>query len=154
MMINDPSDPQTIKYTITRLLASREHSRHELLIKLQQRQFDTQTCIEWIEKFADADIQSDHRFAEMLLRSRVQKGQGELALRQECASHKLPEDLVQTLLDAMQIDWFEQALAVAQKKTKGQLLPSLKDQQKLYRFMAQRGFSSEQIRYAIQNIKQ
>jgi regulatory protein len=154
MMINDPSDHQSIKYTITRLLASREHSRHELLIKLQQRQYDTQSCLEWIEKFAVADIQSDRRFAEMLLRSRVQKGQGELAVKQECASHKLPESLVQALLDAMHIDWFAQALSVAEKKTKGQQLQSLKDQQKLYRFMAQRGFSSEQIRYAIQNIKQ
>lgn len=45
------NEVKIIKYTITRLLAGREHSKHELLKKLLQRYFERHLCFEWIDKF-------------------------------------------------------------------------------------------------------
>lgn len=152
--MNTENDQQVIKYTITRLLASREHSRYELAQKLAQRNFNSQLIQDWIEKFAAADIQSDQRFVEMLCRSRVNKGVGELSLRNECRLHKIDADLLNRVLASMQVDWFELAERTLHKKLSGKTIDDARQQQKYYRFMLQRGFSAEQIHYAIQSVKE
>ena len=145
---------QTIKYTITRLLARREQSLHELTLKLKQRSFNDELVQEWLEKFSNADLQSELRFAEMLARSRINKGAGELSLRNEFKQHKIPQDIVDFVLQELAPDWFELAIDALNKKLAGAQINSAKEQQKYYRFLLQRGFSAEQIRYAIQSLKE
>lgn len=144
---------KVIKYTITRLLASREQSLHELSIKLRQRNFNEELVQDWLEKFSNADVQSELRFAEMLARSRINKGVGELSLRNELKQHKIPPDMVNHVLQDLAPDWFELAEQTLIKKTAGRGINNPKEQQKYYRFLMQRGFSSEQIHYAIQSLK-
>lgn len=148
------NERQIIKYNITRLLASREQSRHELYIKLKQRNYDSQLIHEWLDKFAESDIQSDKRFAEMLVRSRINKGVGELRLSQELKQHQIEATIIADLMTSEDIDWFELAVTVLHKKMNGTIIGDAKHQQKYYRFLQQRGFSSEQIRYAIQRLKE
>ena len=143
-----------IKYTITRLLAMREQSLHELARKLRQRNFNADLVQEWLEKFSGADLQSELRFAEMLARSRVNKGVGELSLRSQFKQHNISQDIVTRVLQDLAADWFELALQALTKKTAGQGINSAKEQQKYYRFLQQRGFSAEQIHYAIQSLKE
>jgi regulatory protein len=147
-------EPHAVKYTITRLLASREHSLHELALKLRQRNFDAELVQEWLDKFSNADLQSELRFAEMLARSRVNKGSGELRLINEFKQHKIPQDIVKCVLEDLSPDWFELALQALIKKNAGQGIYSAKEQQKYYRFLQQRGFSAEQIHYAIQSLNE
>lgn len=66
-------DIKIIKYTITRLLAGREDSTHELLKKPLQRDFERHLCLEWIDKFNQHNLQSNERFAEPLIRGRTNK---------------------------------------------------------------------------------
>ena len=147
-------EQQLIKYTITRLLASREHSVHELEIKLKQRNFDHELVQQWLEKFSAADIQSDYRFAEMLARSRINKGAGELSLINELKQHRLTHEIISQVLANLAPDWFELAHRALVKKSSGKPPGDLNTQQKYYRFLQQRGFSAEQIRYAIQSLKE
>jgi len=147
-------EQQVIKYTITRLLASREQSLHELSIKLKQRNFNEELVQDWLQKFSSADLQSELRFAEMLARSRINKGVGELSLKNELKQHKIPHEMVERVLHELAPDWFELALHALNKKISGGKISSAKEQQKHYRFLLQRGFSSEQIHYAIQSLKE
>lgn len=147
-------EQQVIKYTITRLLASREHSLYELAVKLKQRNFDSALVQHWLEKFSAAELQSDYRFAEMLARSRINKGVGELSLINELKQHQLSHEIIHQVLGHLAPDWFELACQALIKKTSGQPPHDLKTQQKYYRFLQQRGFSAEQIRYAIQSLKE
>lgn len=151
-MIAEKED-QVIKYTITRLLARREQSRYELYNKLRQQNYSNELIQTWLEKFAQADIQSDQRFAEMLLRSRFNKGYGELRLRQEYKLHQIESSIVAQTLDESGVDWFELAKNVLLKKFKQLKIVEPKQQQKYYRFLQQRGFLGEQIHYAIQSFK-
>jgi regulatory protein len=146
-------EQQVIKYTITRLLASREQSLHELSSKLRQRNFNEELVQDWLQKFSSADVQSELRFAEMLARSRINKGVGELRLRNELKQHKIPQHMVESVLQELAPDWFELALGTLNKKIAGGKINNVKEQQKYYRFLLQRGFSSEQIHYAIQSLK-
>ena len=52
------NDVKIIKYTISRLLAGREHSKHELLKKFLQRDFERHLCLEWVDKFCQHNQQS------------------------------------------------------------------------------------------------
>ncbi|WP_340677291.1 regulatory protein RecX [Paraglaciecola sp.] len=142
-----------IKHTITRLLAMREQSLHELALKLRQRNFNGELVQEWLNKFSCADLQSELRFAEMLARSRINKGLGELRLKNEFNQHNISQDIVKRVLQDLSPDWFELALQALNKKNARQGINSAKEQQKYYRFLQQRGFSAEQIHYAIQSLK-
>lgn len=147
-------EQQVIKYTITRLLANREHSLHELKFKLRQRNFNEELVQQWLEKFSAADLQSDYRFAEMLVRSRINKGVGETSLINELKQHRVTQEHINAVLAELAPDWFELAEQALHKKTAGRVISSPKEQQKYYRFLQQRGFSAEQIRYAIQSLKE
>lgn len=142
-----------IKYTITRLLARREQSRHELVNKLKLRKFDTELSEQWLNKFAQSDIQSDERYAEMLARSKINKGVGELSIRNEFRLHQIDDGIVNRVLTNLDMDWFEHAVRVLEKKKGQAQLCEPKVHQKYYRFMLQRGFSAEQIHYAMGVLK-
>jgi regulatory protein len=74
------NEVKIIKYTITRLLSGREHSKCGLLKKLLQRDFERHLCLEWIDKFNQHNLLSKARFAESLIRERVDEGIGELRI--------------------------------------------------------------------------
>lgn len=133
------------------LLSRRDHSSHELLEKLQQRGVTTELAQATLTRCQQEQYQSDQRFAEMLLRHCISKGQGLALLRQLSRQHRLGNDLLQQALDDAEPDWFELARSCAQKKF-GEL-PAGSDKEKLKRmaFLQRRGFSSEQIRYALQH---
>ncbi|WP_299072642.1 regulatory protein RecX [uncultured Paraglaciecola sp.] len=148
------NDSKIIKYTLTRLLAGREHSEHELLKKLMQRDFERSLCIEWIEKYKQHKLQSNERFAESLIRGRANKGIGELRIRQELKEHQITAEIVAQAMDELSVDWFELVLKVYEKKYKGEAPKDYKEQQKQQRFLYSRGFTPEQIRYAIETSKE
>ena len=145
------NDVKIITNTITRLLASREHSRNELIRKLQQKGFEPQVCYEQIDKFSEQNIQSDSRFAEMLIRSRAKKGYGESRVRNELKEHSIDSDVIAQAMLESEVDWFELAAQVLSRKY-GEAPPKdWKEQQKRQRFMQYRGFNLEQIKYATAN---
>jgi regulatory protein len=55
------NDIKIIKYTITRLLTGREHSKYELLKTLLPRYYERYLCVERIDKFNQHHIQSNPR---------------------------------------------------------------------------------------------
>lgn len=140
-----------IKYTLTRLLAGREHSQHELLNKLLQRDFERALCLEWIEKYRQHNLQSDERFTESLIRGRSNKGIGENRIRNELREHQIDPDLIEFVLRELDIDWFELAAKVYHKKYPFPKSDDYKVRQKQQRFMYYRGFTQEQINYAIES---
>jgi regulatory protein len=144
------NESKIINYAITRYLAAREHSRHELLNKLLRKEHDAQLSQQQIDKFSQADIQSDQRFAESLVRGRVNKGIGEQHIRSELKEHYIEQELVSQAFEVQDEDWFELALKVYIKKYGDTLAVSWQEQQKRSRFLQYRGFSYEQIHYVNQ----
>ena len=133
------------------LLSRRDHSSHELLEKLRQRGVSAEVAETTLLRCQQEQYQSDQRFAEMLLRHCISKGQGLAVLRQLSRQHRLSHDLLQQALDDAEPDWFELARACAQKKFGLAAAGSDKEKLKRMAFLQRRGFSSEQIRYALQH---
>lgn len=140
-----------INNAITQFLSRREHSLKELRNKLQLKGLDSTLCDAQLEKFVKGDIQSDARFAEMIVRSRANKGQGLNRIRQELNEHQIDSGLIHDAIADLNIDWFELARQVALKKYSGSIPKDWTERQKRQRFMQYRGFTLEQINYALEN---
>ncbi|MCW8107656.1 recombination regulator RecX [Alteromonas ponticola] len=135
----------------TRLLARREHSEVELVQKLIQKGFDPASVQPVLIEFQQADIQSDKRFAESRVRHAANKGIGPNRVRAELSQHQIDDEFIHVAFSETDIDWFELAKAVHTKKYASQKPDTFKDKQKQRQFLQYRGFTFEQIQYAMEN---
>ena len=91
------------------LVSRREHSRHELMQKLDKRFPETMPIIEEaLEKLALNNILDDERFAEMYLNSRARKGFGPKKIEMELYSKKVDSMLIGNAIEAYE-NWTENA---------------------------------------------
>ncbi len=148
-----------------RMLARREHSEAELRLKLGQklgqkpgqkrvgrtsRTEDHPDLVPDLVNSVIADLKQDNllsnaRFAEMLVRSRVNKGYGPRYIQQELVSKGIGQDLIDRYLDDLGTDWAGRAqILVAQR------FPNFAQSQQMWqkaaRFLQRRGFSSTTLR--------
>ncbi len=145
-----------VRQVILDLLSRRDHSKRELTQKLRQRgALDAHIELElaWAEQ---QGYLCEMRFAQMLLRTVLQKGYGLAYYRQLCQQHQLDNTLIQQSLAEEEPDWFAAAQQVYQKKYGAAKVSAaveldFKERQKRMAFLQRRGFSSEQIRYVMQH---
>jgi len=152
--------PQSIEAVIRRaafdVLAKREHSQQELTEKII-RKFKKRTDLSISEeKIAEVvsvitaeDLQSNTRYIEMLIRSRVNQGHGPLRIAQELKQKGIAQNDFEHLLDSRSEEWLERAKQAKQKKFGSDKAMGQKEKGRQLRFLQYRGFSSQQIQYAM-----
>ncbi|GBL04015.1 regulatory protein RecX [Glaciecola sp. KUL10] len=138
-----------IRHTITRLLAKREHSQRELLAKLKQRDLPEAESLSLIEEFKKANIQSDERYAEAVVRGAQNKGKGPLFVKRTLEQQDIFYASAQQYMQEERFDWFELALSVRKKRFGNEIPIEFNDIQKQKRFLMYRGFEDEHIKYAL-----
>jgi len=131
------------------MLAGREYLQSQLAEKLAKK-FDKSSFIpEVLERLVEENLQSDHRFIEAFIRSRISRGQGETRIRLELKQRGANLALVSQLLAEAEIDWYELAFQTAINKF-GQSKPvDAKEKAKRMRFLQYRGYNFDQIKYAL-----
>ncbi|MDM3870302.1 regulatory protein RecX [Porticoccus sp. W117] len=147
-------DTNTVRLTAMNLLARREHSLSELRSKLAARYGDCNEIAPVLEALQQQGLQSDQRFAEAFLRSRLRKGQGPYRIRNELKQRGVSAQVMDELFQQQETDWFELARQVAQRRFGVNSSADIKEQSKRARFLQYRGFSGEQIRYALEHCQQ
>ena len=150
--MSTPEDAEKdIRHAITHYLSRREHGYHELIQKLSQKGFTSNDIVPILDKFKDADIQSDVRFADMHIRNGANKGQGMTRIKETLRQLRVDDASLNLALQDVDIDWFSLAQR-ARLKRFGELLPSdTRQKSKQQRFLLYRGFSFEQIDHALTN---
>lgn len=143
------NDVKIINHSITRLLARREHSKTEIVSKLVLKGYDEKLIRQQLSLFVEKDIQSDARFVEVFIRSKVDKGQGRKRIEMELAQHNIDESLIQNGFSENDADFADTAKDVYVKKYRGKPIIDWKDKQKRMRFLQYRGFNTEQIKQAL-----
>ncbi|MES3675359.1 regulatory protein RecX [Halomonas elongata] len=133
-----------------RLLARREYARGELRERLAAKGHaaeDVEACLLELE---EQGLQSDARFAESFLRSRVARGQGPLKLRAELGRRGIDDDIARQAFAelASEVDWFELAAEVLARRFTGPG-ETPRERARRERFLAGRGFDFEQLRHAL-----
>jgi len=140
------------------VLAQREHSQQELLEKLIRKFKKRSDLVISAEKIAevvtavsDEGLQSNSRYIEMLIRSRIQQGRGPLRIMQELKQKGIVSADYEALLDPRGEEWLERARQVKQKKFGSGKAIDQKQRGRQSHFLQYRGFSSQQIQFAIQH---
>lgn len=131
------------------LLARREHARSELRDKLLARDFPADEVAAALDALAAEGLQSDARFVEAFVRSRLGRGQGPLRILAELRQRAVAPELVDGELAAAGIDWTAQAREARERRFGPGRPADWTERARQARFLAQRGFSSEQVRGAL-----
>ena len=141
--------PTMIRTAAMDLLTGREFSRSELDKKLRQR-FDGHSAIAGVlERLQEEGLQSDQRFTEAFLRSRIYRGHGLNRIRLDIRQKGIGESVFNLTVEQDDTDWFALAADVAKRKFGLKPIKDQKDKAKRMRFMQYRGFNYEQINYAL-----
>lgn len=131
------------------LLARREHSRRELRQKLVKRFGDDPVVDGQLDLLADENLQCDQRYAESLLRQRINRGHGPVRIRQEMRQKGVGSLEVDAVMMAEDVDWYARAEETYRRKF-GEIPPvDIKDKSKRMRFMQYRGFDVEHYRHLL-----
>lgn len=131
-----------------RMLARREHSVSEVRQKLVQRGFNGDRVEHYISLFQQEDLISDTRFAEAYMRSRIQRGYGPRYIEQALAAKHVEADNVALVLESYS-NWAQLALQARSRRFGTDLPVDYKEKSKQMRFLQQRGFSHDHIRFAM-----
>lgn len=136
------------------LLARREHSKRELTIKLRARGCPEKIITQVVDQLAAEGMQSDARFAESFVRSRIDRGRGPLRIRAELIERGIEDDLIAEALLQYE-DWWRDLALEAHNKRYGESAPSgdIEERSRRSMFLQRRGFTADQIRYAIEHPK-
>jgi regulatory protein len=141
-----------LRYQAIGLLARREQSRGELRRKLHLNAVEKGWSVDLeflLDELQRQGLQSDLRFSEVLVRSKVNAGYGPLRLYQWGVQYGLDRDLVHDQIVWQQYDWFEKALQQKRRHCGEALAISPQEKAKQARYLYQRGFAQEQIHYAL-----
>jgi regulatory protein len=141
--------PAKIRSAVMDLLTGREFSRAELAKKLDKR-FDSDPVIaSELDRLQEEGLQSDQRFTEAFLRSRIYRGHGLARIRLDIRQKGIGDDLFNAAVEATDTDWFRLAREVADRKFGRSPATEQKDRARRMRFLQYRGFNFDQIKYAL-----
>jgi regulatory protein len=131
------------------LLAGREQSRAELRRKLEKAGFQPDVASDAIQRLSEEGLQSDHRFVDAFVQSRIRQGKGPVRIRAELAERKLPAGLVEDAIGQADPDWTAMAREVRERKFGAGVPADFSEKARQMRFLQYRGFEPEQIRNAV-----
>ena len=135
-----------VKYRAMSLLSRREHSFDDLLQKLLKIFPDESKIIyDVMIDLRNLNLQSDLRFAEMLVAARTRKGYGPDRIVAELKNYKVSNDIIVKIITECGVDWFELAKKVLIKKYGYSTSSEFSEKVKINNFLKYRGFKSEHI---------
>ena len=137
----------SLKGRALKYLAAREHSRAELVRKLAPHAENADTLDALLDELEAKGLLSSQRFIESVVHRKANRF-GVARIRQELASHGLPETASADALRRLQASELDRARAVWQKKF-GAPAPDAPVRARHMRFLAARGFGGEVIRQVL-----
>jgi len=145
--------PSDVRRAAMDLLARREHSGYEIVVKLARRFGDNPKLFEQeVGKLTDEGLQSDRRLAEAFIRARTNRGRGPVKIKMELRAKQVSDEVISIAFEGCGVDFSALAQSVALKKFGGELgevtnmeTLGIKTKARISRFMQQRGFSYDHI---------
>ena len=126
------------------ILSRREHSIHELKLKLHKKFEAISEIEEVITKLESNNLLNDFRFAETYTRIRKRKGFGPNKVYYELANKGIKESISNEIISA-EDGWRDAALKAFRKKYKDGISEDTKERLKQKNFLHNRGFTFKEI---------
>jgi regulatory protein len=131
------------------LLARREHGLAELERKLIAVGFGADVAADALQQLAEEGLQSDRRFVESFVQSRINQGKGPLRIHADLGQRGVAPSLIDDVLGAAGEDWVALARNARQKKFGRSRPADFKDKARQMRFLQYRGFEPDQVQAAV-----
>ena len=144
-----PDDVVKARKKAMDLLARREHGRAELERKLISAGIDADVAAAALQQLADEGLQSDRRFVESFVQSRIRQGKGPVRIHADLGQRGIPARLVGEVLEQAGEDWYALAREVRAKKFGPSQPAEFRDKARQMRFLQYRGFEPDQVQAAV-----
>ena len=130
-------------------LARREYGQAELIRKLADKGYHRSMVEQAISQLTDEGLQSDRRFAESFVQSRVNQGKGPVRIRLDLGQRAISDAVVEAALDESLADRTALARDVRVKKFGRGIPADFKAKAQQMRFLQYRGFEQDHIQRAL-----
>ena len=130
-------------------LARREHACRELARKLETAGFNADVAADAIQQLTEEGLQSDRRFVESFVQSRISQGKGPVRIYADLGERGIAAGLVDEVLGETGQDWQQLAREIRLKKFGAERPVDFKEKARQMRFLQYRGFESDQIQAAV-----
>ncbi len=141
VMARPPAKTLTPRERALNLLSRREQSERELRRKLVQKGVGRDEAAEAVGALSDSSLQSNARFAGMMVRRRIADGYGPQRITAELSAHGVDRALIQQAIDEEEPDWDAQADRIYRRKFGAGPAADAKERAKRAAYLTQRGFS-------------
>ncbi len=131
------------------LLARREHAARELIIKLVGRGMPESEAEGLVNELARRGLQSETRFVEEFVRSRIRRGAGPVKICVELRERGVESALIKAGLTGSGTNWAANAAEARERKFGATVPGEFANRARQARFLQNRGFTAEQIRKAM-----
>jgi len=142
-------NPDDIREAALRLLARREHAARELRRKLCAKGYAPAGVDEVTDALAREGLISDTRFIETYVRGRIRRGWGPLRIKAELGERGVDAELVEAYIDLNDGQWRDIVRATRSRRFGDRPPESFQDRARQMRFLQSRGFTADQIKYAL-----
>jgi regulatory protein len=143
------SDPKEARKKAMDYLARREHGRSELFNKLTRFGFEADVADDAVAQIVEDGLQSDVRFVEAFVRSRINQGKGPAKIRADLRDKGVNDGVTDDGIREADQDWTALAVEVRLKKFGAERPAEFKEKARQMRFLQSRGFEQDQIQAAV-----
>lgn len=143
------TDPIEARKKAMNYLARREHGLSELTRKLTTFGFNADVAQDAVAQLVDDGLQSDERFTEAFVRSRINQGKGPARIRADLREKGIGDAVISVGLQEAEQDWYELALSVRLRKFGADAPGDYKEKARQIRFLQSRGFEQDHIQAAV-----
>ncbi|MFR9703260.1 regulatory protein RecX [Aeromonas sanarellii] len=137
-----------------RSLARRESAESELARRLRQQGYQEEVIEAVLDYCRGYNWVNDERYGAMAVRAGAAKGQGPLKIRFDLRRKGLDDGQIDAAFEQPELDWFELALALLERRASVAELDDFKLRMKWLKYLLGRGFTQDQARYAISAMQQ
>jgi len=142
------SSPLEARKKAMDFLARREYGQTELIRKLADKGFDRDASAEAVTRLTEDGLQSDDRFTEAFVQSRINQGKGPVRIRLDLGQKGISDSTIEIALEEAVADWRALAREQRIKKFGRNPPPDFKEKARQMRFLQYRGFEQDHIQYA------
>jgi regulatory protein len=129
-------------------LARREYGQTELIRKLADKGYVRNIVEQAVRKLTAEGLQSDMRFADAFVQSRINQGKGPVRIRLDLGQKGLQDGLIDAAIEEASADWFELARHVRLRKFGSDEPADFKAKARQMRFLQYRGFEQDHVQGA------
>jgi regulatory protein len=140
--------PKEIRRKAMDFLARREYGKTELIRKLADKGYAFRIVEKEIQTLTEERLQSDDRFAEAFVQSRINQGKGPVRIRVDLRQRGISDAVIEMAIDESAADWHGLACEVRVRKFGGAAPADFNAKAKQMRFLQYRGFEQDHIQGA------